>query len=207
MVRRTVAVNRSLLGSPVTRPLYIALWVPNGLVVGCESLFVPYGHAASAGHGSLAGWLFASTAAGMMTGDLVIGRFVPPGWRDRLIEPLRLLLAAPYLLFFLNPPPAVAVPLGFGAAVGYAASLPLQDRLIRHTDDAIGGQVLGLHMNGMMIWQAIGALIAGAIASVLPPAAAMGTMAAASTAVTLQLIPGLRRSAAVMSSGDRQHVR
>jgi predicted MFS family arabinose efflux permease len=169
--------------------------VPNGLVVGCESLFVPYGNEASAGHGSLAGWLFASTAAGMMAGDLAIGRFVPPGWRDRIIEPLRLLLAVPYLLFFLTPPPAVAVPLGFLASAGYAASLPLQDRLIRHTDDAIQGQVLGLHMSGMMIWQAIGALIAGAVASFVPPAAAMGTMAAASTAVTLQLVPGLRRSA------------
>jgi len=70
VVQRTVAVNRRLLCSPITRPLYIALWVPNGLVVGCESLFVPYGNAASAGHGSLAGWLFASTAAGMMAGDL-----------------------------------------------------------------------------------------------------------------------------------------
>jgi hypothetical protein len=195
VVRRTVAVNRRLLRSPVTRPLYIALWVPNGLVVGCESLFIPYGKAASGGHSSLAGWLFASTAAGMMAGDLVIGRFVPPVWRDRIIEPLRLLLAVPYLLFFLTPPPAVAVPLGFLASAGYAASLPLQDRLIRHTDDAIQGQVLGLHSNGMMIWQAIGALIAGGVASFLPPAAAIGTMAAASTAVTLQLVPGLRRSA------------
>jgi hypothetical protein len=195
VVRRTTAVNRRLLGSPVTRPVYIALWVPNGLVVGCESLFVPYGNAASGGHGSLAGWLFASTAAGAMAGDLVIGRFVPPGWRDRIIEPLRLLLALPYLLFFLTPPPAVAVPLGFGAAAGYAASLPLQDRLIRNTDDTIQGQVLGLHMNGMMLWQAIGALIAGTVASVVPPAIAMGTMAAASTVVTLLLVPGLRRSA------------
>jgi predicted MFS family arabinose efflux permease len=195
LVRRTAAVNRHLLGSPVTRPLYIALWVPNGLVVGCESLFVPYGNAASAGHGSLTGWLFTSTAAGMMAGDLVIGRFVPPGWRDRIIEPLRLLLAVPYLLFFLTPPPAVAVPLGFLASAGYAASLPLQDRLIRHTDDAIQGQVLGLHMNGVMIGQAIGALIAGALASFLSPAAAMGATAAASTAVTLLLVRGLRRSA------------
>jgi hypothetical protein len=195
IVRHTAAVNRRLLRSPVTRPLYIALWVPNGLVVGCESLFVPYGNAASAGHGSLAGWLFASTAAGAMAGDLVVGRFVPPGWRDQFIEPLRLLLAAPYLLFFLNPPPAAAVPVGFLAATGYAASLPLQDRLIRHTDEAVQGQVLGLHMNGMMTWQAIGALIAGTVASFLPPATAMGTMAAASTAVTLLLVPGLRRSA------------
>ena len=37
IVRHTAAVNRRLLRSPVTRPLYIALWVPNGLVVGCES--------------------------------------------------------------------------------------------------------------------------------------------------------------------------
>ena len=195
VVRRTAAVNRRLLCSPLIRPLYIALWVPNGLVVGCESLFVPYGNAASAGRGSLTGWLFASTAAGMMAGELAVGRFVPPGWRDRIIEPLRLLLAAPYLLFFLSPPPAAAVLLGFLASAGYAASLPLQDRLIRHTDDAIQGQVLGLHMTGMMLWQAIGALAAGAVASFLSPDDAMGAMAAASTTVTLLLIPGLRRSA------------
>jgi hypothetical protein len=209
VVRRSAAVNWRLLRSPVTWPLYIALWVPNGLVVGCESLFVPYGHSVSAGHGgsvghgdfaghgAVAGWLFAATAAGMMAGDLLVGRFVPPGWRDRLIEPLRLLLAVPYLFFFLDPPVAIAVPLGFLAAAGYAASLPLQDRLIRHTDDAIQGQVLGLHVNGMMVWQAVGALIAGAAASWLPPTAAMGTMAAASTAVTLLLVPSLRRSAPV----------
>jgi predicted MFS family arabinose efflux permease len=134
----------------------------------------------------------------MMAGDLVVARFVLPVWRDRIIEPLRLLLAAPYLTFFLNPPPTVAVPLAFLASVGYAASLPLQDRLIRHTEDAIQGQVLGLHWNGMLIWQAIGALTAGAVASLLTPAAAMGTMAVASTAVTLLLIPGLRRSAPVV---------
>jgi MFS transporter len=195
VIRRTTAVNRRLLGSPVTRPLYLALWVPNGLVVGCESLFVPYGNAASGGHSSLAGWLFASTAAGAMTGDLIIGRFVSPERRDRIIEPLRLLLAAPYLLFFLAPPPGVAVLLGFLAAAGYAASLPLQDRLIRHTDDAIQGQVLGLHMNGMMVGQAIGALVAGGVASFVSPTSAMGTMAVASTVVTLLLVPGLRRSA------------
>jgi predicted MFS family arabinose efflux permease len=195
VVRRSAAVNWRLLRSPVTRPLYIALWVPNGLIVGCESLFVPYGHSGSAGHGAVAGWLFAATAAGMMAGDLLVGRFVPPGWRDRFIEPLRLLLAVPYLFFFLDPPLAIAVPLGFLASAGYAASLPLQDRLIKHTDDAIQAQVLGLHVNGMMIWQAIGALIAGAAASWLAPATAMGTMAAASTVVTLLLVPSLRRSA------------
>jgi predicted MFS family arabinose efflux permease len=195
VVNHTAAVTWQLFRSNVTRPLYLALWVPNGLIVGCESLFVPYGHSGSGGHGAVTGWLFAATAAGMTAGDLLVGRFVPPGWRDRFIGPLRLLLAVPYLLFFLAPPVTIAAPLGFLAAVGYAASLPLQDRLIRSTDDAIQGQVLGLHMNGVMVWQAIGALIAGAIASWMPPAIAMGTMAAGSTSVTLLLVPGLRRSA------------
>ena len=57
VVRRTMAVNRRLLCSPVTRPLYLALWVPNGLVVGCESLFVPYGNAASGRQGGATGSL------------------------------------------------------------------------------------------------------------------------------------------------------
>lgn len=193
VVGRTAAVNWALFRSPVIRPLYIALWVPNGLIVGCESLFVPYGRSAT-GHGAAAGWLFATTAAGAMAGEVLVGRFVPPGRRDRFIWPLRLLLAVPYLFFFLAPPVAVAVPLGFLASAGYAASLPLQGRLIQHTNNAIQGQVLGLHANGVMIWQAIGALAAGAVAFWLPPAAAMGTMAAASTAITLLLVPGLRRS-------------
>jgi hypothetical protein len=195
LVRRTAAVNRSLLGSAVTRPLYLAMWVPNGLIVGCESLFVPYGHAVQPGHGSVAGYLFASTAAGMMVGDLSIGRFVPPARRDRLIEPLRLLLAVPYVVFLLSPPPAAAVVLGFLASAGYAASLPLQERLIGHTDDAIQGQVMGLYGQGLMVLQAIGALVAGTVASWLPPSRAMGIMAVASIAVTLALVRGLRRSA------------
>ncbi|MGW0121571.1 MFS transporter, partial [Streptomyces sp. NPDC003327] len=37
--RRT---NALLWSSRPRRRLYLALWVPNGLVVGCESLFVPY---------------------------------------------------------------------------------------------------------------------------------------------------------------------
>jgi membrane protein implicated in regulation of membrane protease activity len=61
-------------------------------------------------------------------------------------------------------------------------------------------------MNGMMLWQAIGALIAGTVASVVSPAIAMGTMAAASTVVTLLLVPGLRRSApAAPSAAGASH--
>ena len=70
--------------------------LPNGLVVGCEALFVPYA-------GERAGWLLAAGAIGMMTGDLVVGRFLTAAARRRTSTPLRLLLAAPFLVFAFDP--------------------------------------------------------------------------------------------------------
>jgi predicted MFS family arabinose efflux permease len=192
VARRTVALNRRLLGSPVTRPLYLAMWIPNGLIVGCESLFVPYGHD---GHRSVAGFLFSAAAAGMMAGYLTVGRCVPERRRDGLIEPLRLLLAVPYGLLFLAPAYQVTLLLVFAASFGYSASLPLQERLIRHTAGDVRGQVMGLYSQGLMAGQSIGALIAGTVATSLRPGLAMGVMGTASITVTLVLIPGLRRSA------------
>ena len=192
LVRRTREVNRRLLGSRVVRPIYLTLWVPNGLIVGCEALFVPFA-------GDRAGYLFAVSAAGMLIGDVVVGRFVPTALRDRLIGPLRFLLAVPYLGFFLVPALPYAAALAFVASAGYAASLPLQERLVTHTDGEMRGQVFGLQSTGLMVGQALGALLGGVAAAALgvgPDAAAqaMGLMALASLVVSLALIPGLRRS-------------
>jgi MFS family permease len=191
-LRRSRTVNRLLLGSPVLRPVYLALWVPNGLVVGCEALIVPY-----AGKG--AGFLFAATAVGMLAGDVAMGRLVPPEWRDRLVEPARLLLALPWLFFLLQPSLPVACLLAAIASVGYCASLPLQERLISRTAPDIRGQVLGLHGLGMMAMQGAGALLAGGLATLLgadahAAALAIGGMAAASVVVTLSLVAGLQHS-------------
>jgi MFS family permease len=188
LVARTREVNRALLGSPVTRPLYLAMWVPNGLVVGCEALFVPY--AGQAG----AGYLFAATAAGMLLGDVVVGRVVPPRHRDRIIEPLRLLLALPYLGFWFSPTPVLALVLGFVASAGYAASLPLQERLVRAAGADSRGQAFGLFSTGLMVGQAVGATIGGLVASWIGATYAIGALGVASLGVTVALIPGLRRS-------------
>jgi len=65
LVRRSHRVNAELLGSRRLRPVFLALWVPNGLIVGCESLFIPYA-------GRSAGALYATTAAGMLVGDIAM---------------------------------------------------------------------------------------------------------------------------------------
>jgi predicted MFS family arabinose efflux permease len=184
---RTLRVNRQLLASPVRRPIYLALWVPNGLIVGCEALLIPYA-------GDRAGYLLAATAIGMLAGDVIVGRFVPPPSRDRLIWPLRTLLAAPYLMFLVHPPLWLAAPLIVTASFGYSASLPLQDRLLRNTDDQFRGQVLGLFSNGLMAMQAIGAGLAGLLAGWISLTATIPTMAALSLAVNACLTTGLHRS-------------
>ncbi|MGK5742479.1 MFS transporter [Micromonospora sp. URMC 103] len=187
-VTRTLRVNRQLWAHPGRRSLLLNLWVPNGLIVGCEALFVPYA-------GERAGFLLAAAALGMLVGDVVVGRFLTPARRERWVHPLRLLLAVPYLAFVLSPPLPVAVAVALVASVGYAAALPLQDRLITHSPAEARGQVLGLHHNGMMAGQAVCAALAGALADLLAPYQAVALVAGASLAVTLALTSGLRRTA------------
>ncbi len=115
--------NRRLWSVPAQRYRYLALWVPNGLVVGCEALFVPYAPGA-------AGSLFVAAALGMLAGDTLAGRFVPARWRGRLVTPLRMLLAVPYLGFDLGLPPWLAALAAAVASVGYCASLMLQEQLL-----------------------------------------------------------------------------
>ncbi|ALC20672.1 MFS transporter [Streptomyces pristinaespiralis] len=186
--RRT---NALLWSSKPRRRVYLALWVPNGLVVGCESLFVSY----APRH---AGLLFACTAVGMLAGDALTGRFLSARRRDRFgAPPLLLLLAAPYLIFFLHPALPVALAAVTVGAVGFSASLLLQERLLSLTPGELTGHAFGLHSSGMLTMQGVAAAMAGGIAQLTSPATAMTVMAAASVAVTLALTPGLRRPAPV----------
>ncbi|MFC8589801.1 MFS transporter [Streptomyces atroolivaceus] len=184
----TWRTNARLWAAKPRRRVYLALWVPNGLVVGCESLFVSY-----APHH--AGLLFASAAVGMLAGDTLTGRFLPRKWRDGFgAPPLLLLLAAPYLIFALHPALPVALAAVAVGSVGFSASLLLQERLMSLVPSELRGHAFGLHHSGMFTMQGVAAAVAGGIAQLTSPATAMTVMAAASAVVTLALTPGLRRT-------------
>ncbi|MGW0547921.1 MFS transporter [Streptomyces altiplanensis] len=183
----TWRTNARLWAAKPLRRVYLALWVPNGLVVGCESLFVSY----APRH---AGFLFAFTAVGMLAGDTLTGRFLPGHWRDRFgAPPLLLLLATPYLIFVLHPPLPVALAAVTVGSIGFSANLLLQERLMSLVPSELKGHAFGLHSSGMFTMQGVAAAVAGGIAQLTSPATAMTVMAAASVAVTLALTPGLRR--------------
>lgn len=135
-LRQTWTTNAALFSDPGRRALLLNLWVPNGLVVGCEALFISY----DPGH---AGALLAAGSAGMLLGDLAVGRLMTAEARRRHAFALRLLLAAPYLLFAAHPPLLVSAVAVFVASAGFAATLPLQEQLLELTPDPVRGQVQG----------------------------------------------------------------
>ncbi|SFY42481.1 MFS transporter [Streptomyces atratus] len=187
-VAETWRINALLWSSGPRRRVYLALWVPNGLIVGCESLFVPYAP-------EQAGLLFAFAALGMLIGDTLAGRFFARQWRGRLATPLQLLLAVPYLFFAARPALPLAFALAVLASVGFSASLLFQERLMALVPDEFTGQALGLHSSGMLTMQGVAAALAGTVAQWTSPATAMTVMAAASIAVTLALTAAGRRAA------------
>ena len=184
-IRETWRVNAQLLSLPNRRYAYLAVWIPNGLVVGNEALFVPY-------NPGTASVLFIAGALGMLAGDAVMGRWIRPESRERLLTPLQLLLGIPYLLFafpLASPVAAVAVA---AASAGFSGGLILQQRIIHQTPESIRGQALGLHSAGMFTMQAVGASLAGVIAQYVPTASAIVIMGALSILTTLALTPLLR---------------
>ncbi|WP_333743105.1 MFS transporter [Streptomyces ardesiacus] len=187
-VRATWRANARLWSARPRRHLYLALWIPNGLVVGCESLYVSYDPRA-------AGTLFACAALGMLAGDVTVGRLLPARLRPRLGVPLLVLLATPYLVLFLRPPLPLTAVLVALASVGFGATLVQQERLLALTPDELSGHALGLHSAGMLTLQGVSATLAGTVAQLTSPATAMTAMALASLAVTLTLTVASRRDA------------
>ncbi|MFF9090905.1 MFS transporter [Streptomyces sp. NPDC014991] len=177
-LRQTWTTNTALFSHPGQRALLLNLWVPNGLIVGCEALFISYAP-------DDAGTLLAAGSAGMLLGDLTVGRLLSADQRRRYAFALRLLLAVPYLLFAADPSTLVMAAAVFLASAGFAATLPLQEQLLALTPDPVRGQVQGVESAGRMTWQGIGAAIAGGLAQHLAPGTAITAVAALSVVITV----------------------
>jgi MFS family permease len=186
-LRETWDGNRRLLAERHTRPLLLALCIPNGLVVGCEALFVPYAEGA-------AGVLFVAGALGMLCGDVLVGRVLSAEQRRRWSTPLRVLLAAAFVPFVLPLPLAVAALLAALGSAGYGASLLQQEQLVALAPEDVRGQALGVEGSARMTAQGLCAVAAGGLADLVGPGVAITVLALSSLAVTAALVPALARA-------------
>lgn len=182
--------NRTLLADPLIRGLLFAQWFPAGWIVGAEALMVSY--AAEIGHPGALGAFLTAAAAGMLIGDVAVGRFARQRARNRWALPLAVLLGLPYLLFVLKPGVLMAAALAVLASVGFGYNLCLQAPFVEVVPPQMRGHALGLAGAGLMSWQGIAAALVGALAEVISPAQAMAVAAACSLLTTLAVVRWLR---------------
>jgi MFS family permease len=168
--------NRALLADRRLGRLLLGQWVPNGLIVGVEALYVPYA-------GRQAAILFIASAAGMLVGYYVIGRA-----RSKPSLPLYLLLAAPYLVFVTHPALPVAAALSAVACTGYAGTLGLQQLFADAIPAGQRGQAFSLAAAGQLTAQGVAAWASGALAELVPVSTAIAIIAALSVLSSLVLL-------------------
>jgi predicted MFS family arabinose efflux permease len=158
----------------------LAQWLPPAFVTGAESLLVPYSHARNLPD-SMPGLLLASVPVGMILGEVVVGRLLPPGARERLVVPLVVILGLPLLAFVATPGPVLAGALLLISGTGFAYCLGIQRKFLDAVGEYRRGQAFGLLAAGLMTCQGLGPAVFGALAEVIPA----GTSIAAAGAVTV----------------------
>ena len=188
IVRATVAGNVELLRDRTVRGLLLAQWLPAWLVAGAESLIVPYngslGRPASA-----AAPLLAAMPAGMLLGDLLVGRFCAPGTRTRLAFPLAAAMGVPLLALVFRPPLPLACLALLACGAGFAYQIGIQQAFLDSLPEGRRGQGFGLSTTGTMGGQGLTPALAGALAGAIGAAAAMA-VAGAATALTALALRG-----------------
>jgi predicted MFS family arabinose efflux permease len=191
-VRATFRGNRRLLADPVVRGLLLAQWVPAWLVTGVEALVVGYvAHRGWTTSG--ASLLLAAVPAGMLVGDVVVGRALAPHRRERVALPLALLIGVALVPWAFGLPYAVVVVLAAACGVGFAYQIGLQRRFAAALPEHDQGLGFGLLSSGLMGGQGLGPVAGGAVAAALGPAVAIATLGAVAVLGVVALHATFRR--------------
>ncbi|WP_406244448.1 MFS transporter [Streptomyces anulatus] len=165
-VRASLQGASLLLRDRTVRRLMLAQWLPVALVAGAEGLIVAY-----AGERRFApGWyavLMGCLPVGMLVGDLLVGRFLRPPARERLVVPLVALAGLPLIGFAAEPGVGVSSCLLLLSGLGYAYGLGLQRPFLDALPQDGRGQAFGLLGSGSMTLQGVGPVCLGAVAAVI----------------------------------------
>ncbi|MEU3460019.1 MFS transporter [Streptomyces sp. NPDC006733] len=194
LMRHSWAGNRALFADSRVRKLLLAQWLPSAFAASAESLVVPYAGRRGFPDGT-AGLLLACLPVGMLVGNLVVGRFVRPATRERLVAVLVAVLGLPLLGFALGPPWPLCAVLLLVTGTGFAYSLGLQRSFLDALPEASRGQAFGLLTSGMMTVQGVGPALFGAAAEVVSVGAAISCAGIASLCMAGYLargVPGAR---------------
>jgi MFS family permease len=180
--------NAALLRNVPVRRILVSWWVPLALLVGAESLAVPYVGALGRS-GAATGVLLAAFPVGSTIGDLVVGRLLGPTGRARALPWLLVGVGVALLPFAVTPGIVVAAICCALACGCLSYQLCGQQTFRAAVPSARQGTGFGLAGLGMMTGQGLGPLAAGALADALRPGptiALLGTVVLGYAAVHLR---------------------
>jgi MFS family permease len=186
---------RAVFTHPRLRTLALAVWLV-GCYVAPEALAAPLADRLGAGTAAV-GLLMAADPAGSVLGALVVSRWVPEAWRERLIIPFTLLAGVPLILSAFTPWVwAVVLLWAVTGALCTAALVPAQAAFVRTTPDEVRGRATGLAASGLIAAQGLAILLCGLVAEHSTAAWAVGLcgLAGLVLAAGLSLTRGARRA-------------
>ncbi|GAB1823378.1 MFS transporter [Herbidospora sp. RD11066] len=187
IVRRTLQGNAALFAAPGVARLILVQCLPAAYLAAAGSLLIPYSE--QRGFGPVeTGLLLAATSAGMLAGDIVVGRAFAPAVRERLVPPLLLVMGTPPIAIVLDPPHPVAVALYVVTGIGSAYLLGLQRRFLEAVPSALQGQGFAVLNTTTMTVQGIGPLVFGGVAEFLTVGHAIALTGIGSVVTTLVLL-------------------
>jgi MFS family permease len=174
--RDTAAGLRFVAGAPRLRAIVGVLWVAALFSSAPEGISAPLAAQLLGGIGAT-GLLLAANPAGATVGGILVGRFCPPGLRERLLPPLVVLSVGAVLLAGLTPLVmgtgtarfVVVLALLFLGGVGSACSIPLNVAFVQAVPSAYRGRAFGVAVAGLSGVQGLGAVLAGLAAERLLP--------------------------------------
>ncbi|QYA96004.1 MFS transporter [Streptomyces anulatus] len=200
-VRASLQGAGLLLRGRMVRRLMLAQWLPVALVAGAEGLIVAY-----AGERRFApGWyavLMGCLPVGMLVGDLLVGRFLRPPTRERLVVPLVALAGLPLIGFAAEPGVGVSSCLLLLSGLGYAYGLGLQRPFLDALPQDGQGQAFGLLGSGSMTLQGVGPVCLGAVAAVIGTGGAIA-LAGGAAVLTAGWILTWHRPASLVPAPNR----
>lgn len=191
VVRQSFHGARELFADRVIRRLLLANWLPPALVIGGESLLIPYATLRSFPEGA-AGVILGCIPAGMFAGNLVVTRILTPRARERAVAPLVAVLGLPLVGFAFDLHPVVAGVLMAVMGCGFAFGLGLQGQFRDALPDDVRGQAFGLQSTGLMTLQGVGPLVFGGLTVFVPVGVTMALSGVATLAVAAWLTVALR---------------
>ncbi|MDT0465440.1 MFS transporter [Streptomyces gibsoniae] len=171
-MRDSLRGTGALLRHRSVRRLMFAQWLPSAFAAGAEGLIVAYAGSHRFPSGSYA-MLMACLPVGMLLGDLVVGRWLRPTTRERMVVPLIVLMGLPLIGFADDPGRPLSAGLLLLAGCGFANGLGLQREFLAALPEQGQGQAFGLLGSGNMTLQGLGPVCVGAFATVSGTGGAM----------------------------------